>query len=1704
MLQLLKQVLKSFKNSFLLIFSLIFITSIIVFTSFSSLYLGSNISDSLEHLNRTGRKSDAIMNLDYQNNDIKFLPKQPDSNNPEIGKPVNQEIVVTKQLDVDSTNSNQKINDWLMVFPYTAEMFENPAINSDPYNARTMNMIVSAGADANGKAYPMNLTNPNKWASFSYGFKAKDDKFPPTIFDNIVYTTDSKHDGGPIRLLSYFDELTFKSEINIVKGHFRPKDKSVLTAANINKLDKVVPYADIDPNLSFLDQPYVDNLPVSPNADLDLINLTDKGQIYNFLLDPQNTKTETHPVYSFIIDSNSLSAIQKETLDYLQNQYLQSNNIDSKTKRIKGVLENVLEISFPIKDSWVTPSGSNNPLTIKQQQQKQDNIKTVINSILTKLSDYLKDFLSEFFDEVIYNQLKKENLLGDDARNSLDFSYQSQFVITDKQTSNNYIISKKDDVNIDKIVYTEGSKLEYSVDEYDKYSLFEKEKHLSFDDASKNKYYFKNLIYFFKDAITTGDFPNPAYLTKSLDDLTTAFKNSSPIDEGQYKYVMAYFYMGSSIKDPFSFIQFNEQGLGFPLPLKNGLTQIYNDTWVVKPNINAYTAVVNEKFLQLNNKHVYPIDLWKIAKKKNPVDFVKWLDNLDEKYTIKINSKKFVIIGSGLSPEMAFPSVSYTTPFPTPSNDAVVYVTNGGYQSLLSTSPFANEYKYFSLDFNNKVSYNGIFSAFNSQLNPYNKKLINALNEKFKSLINNNSPFPIVYSLNDFANVQNILTIRTNVPLQLQLIIVSISLTTIIVLVILVLYLSYLLIKGYINKNQVELAIIKSNGFSSLAITIAISIVGLIAAVLSGIIGYTVAYFLQNIFYSIVSNYWYAPMAFNPFSPLGFFGGILLVGAVFVLYTFIIVKLTFKKPINELMSLSIDVKHNVVLNVIKKPTNKIKAVNKLRISLFFSNVWRSIFLVGLSSICLTTISMGFSLSSKINESYTNVIDTKNYSYRFSLHEPTEQTGLYKLQKFSNLGFTDLSQGLLPIYKADEVDNEIVINGIANSSKKGMYYNNNFYTINNRFGYPYDLKDLKVRNLDGTPKLDEDGNYIYMGNLFFPSFRANNLLNSYPGFFANTTFTKWILDFTVPTFNLNPWDIVKSVMPSEIISIVESQEQEFLKEIWNDPDLGVDAKKYLLYDTAKNIYSLNPNKIMGAISEPENIGFSKEFLKFIGKVYGKESLSDKDIKLSFTVIPYQEGDETFSSANVLLFKEKKQNWELLDDNINLIGIKQNSKHITLMDDYNNNLNELLYKNPSSQDLNNIVVNSGASYQYGLNVGDIIEVESNNGYFKYSIKTLNELGLITDDVADDKLKNQKFKLQIVGISNMSFGNEFYVTQEVANLINGSHIDKNNVSPTSDLASFVTNGSYTISNATTGEKQIEIDQYVGKISPYHNEFVKNSNLNNSFVPFNGIFSSQKEPIFLNQSLNFYLKSGIWNVFPFNNPSKFISHFSKYASNETYEYFAKNFITENIELLKLIKKIPDQFNNPVVNDQKTLEDNIKSYFKKNGPATLLKHYVNIFGNQQISTSITHIDSFESINYLYSNLSSTIQTINQIVLSVSIPLIVLMILVISSSMLNEIKKIILILKTLGYSDKENVLTIISVFAPVLIISLIVGALILLASLYSLQFFVYSLTSILLSAWVEFVPFITGIFSLVGILLINYVFIYILYKKQNLSDSIKE
>lgn len=1585
MKQLIKQVLKSFKHSLFLIISLVFIAICIIFSSFSLLYLNKNTNDSINNLNKYGNSSNSVIEKKYDIRKPSYITN--DFNNL---KSVNHTIYVS--------NFSYKSGERNIIFPYNSTDFSSPDVNAKPWNRKNGIIRTTPGETSKDEfgntiynLKTISSTNLNDWTGLGWSMSNAGGGqifFP----ENLVFNYD---DSGNQKLVGNYNASTKKIEKNFSllettyrasKNSFTEFDTSSTTDLSIN-----------------INTPIVFSKPI--DVDMNLVAVSKDAELYSVLY--RNIKTERNPFYQFGLDLSSLSNLQLEML-----------NVVFTPEERSGILNG----EFLLKDSWIgntiksqTGSFDGNTTSVQFNNFKKEILESLVEQREEELLNEFNNRIDDYFDKFA-------------KINNIDYSNEKSFSTSDQSTSFNYIVANKENNSINKIVYTGGSKL---VDSTKYLDVVDNITYATEYFFSSNKFMF-NLIQLMvssRDGLETID---PVVIRK-IEKIINNYNNNEAIDYGDYKYIFAIYQPEYELS---KFVSTNEQNIKLKFNYLYGISQLKLEKTLLVETIYSNAVVVPEKYLNALNKEFLPIEIWnEWVNKWNSlkdswdsientdsqnfsVEFRKWISTLDSKYLIEINTYKFVIIGSGLSPEMAYPSYSLENLIINAKNEMLIYVNNQGYRTILSTVPTIFQNDYYSTKIDTK------------------KISIDNFDTQYRAIFNQSSNEKLVVDSSDFQSNQSILSFRISLPKSISFYVTVVALTIIIILIALGLYLAYLLIKSYITKNQVQLAIIKANGFSNFKICIAVSFFGLVVSVFAGTIGYVIAFFLQSIFFSVVSPFWFIHTTFLPFSLLGFFGGCFVIFSIFFAFTYLILKITFRKPINELIAQTTEIKISKALTLLKNNVIKVGPLFKFRLSLSLCNVWRLVFYTILCSTGLSLISIAFSVPEKFTQSTELTSLNKKYAYSFYLTTPTEQGGLYKLQKYSNLGFTDVDNGIYPLYDGE-------LNGVT-------------YTNVSKYKYPYTIQQLKVFDpITGNQKKDENGKPLYFANIMLPSYNASFALQYDSTFLMNAVFSKWLFDIDIPQVGLNVWEFVKSSLPAEIISRAETQDQIFLKSIYNSTNKFIkdDLEKYkfIIYDQQTNLYKVNSEQAINDTIVPEKIGFRQTFLDFIGKVYGDEDLSNKDVKLSYGIIPYNENTETLTVVNAKP--------DFLKDNskvksINLIGIKPDSKYIQLKNNSSKEIFDLL------NDEDALIINNGAAYKYKLNVGDTVNIDVLNSYFRYS------------EVIANKELNHNYKLKVVGISSASFGEEFYVSQNLANKLT-------NLSKQNETESDFTGGKIISHYGYDQSKKSVTKYYADKLGSINS------------VPFNAIITDDSNTFFLRNNINFYSLFGLWPMIT-ETDSLTLKNFLVQVYTNNGNYSAKSLMLNNMI----------SYNPSLLSEQEReqLYNDINTKFPDT--TELAEYILSVFSNKPISIVLNNIDSYLTTQQVYLNLFDSIKTVQALGISIFVPIVIIMILVMTSIMMSEIKTMISILKTLGYSNKENINSILFSYIPILALSLLIGLILLIAIIFVLQYTVYNLSNIFISSVINWLPYIYGSLSLLIILFSNFLIILILFKKTNLKKTI--
>ncbi|MDE7112185.1 MAG: ABC transporter permease, partial [Malacoplasma sp.] len=1153
---------------------------------------------------------------------------------------------------------------------------------------------------------------------------------------------------------------------------------------------------DVSNIVSSLSQNNVYNNFPLPNkkTDWNFASLTPIYEYLRILSDKKYLTTEKNSVSSYKdfvfrihLNTTKLTDLQKETLEYVKSTYGLEKYIDltSFIYSVNGswVKEKLLELmkknGFGGDVEYVKNHDSFN--TLDSLRNSRGGVRPV-----SLIQDWIKDYAEKKLQVVDYELFKYEQeYLSKKVLsqiNDINYNIQESYSLEDYKSFSSYLISKKggnygmsnQDGNIDKVILTSGSNIRSSYQFFgekynylansgkdedisnaltattkvggtsqpklgDRYSINEKGEYLINLVRYINDCYFSSLLsHSDENEIVTA----AKNLAKSL---VNQFDNYGYFNVNDYYHLFclinpAVYYNSPTnqitIDDfgPKDMFSYNDQNLSFYFNVKGGFTPSWYAGQAVLASPYGNAAVVNIKWLESNNKEVLPVNLWYESLKMSSEEFFNWKKEIDSKYLLTINSIDFLIIGTGISFENSYPIVSPQNMIPNTSIESVVYVDDIGYKSLLLSNSQAIQSYYYAINFkNNKADIN----EFNKVVEKYMKK---------------------AYSSFDVSDSNNLLTARISYPNIIQKYIELATTILVIVLVIIGVYLAYLLIKIYIEKNQVSLAIAKANGLSTFKISVALSAFGFIVSVISGTIAYLLALFSQSLFLNILDNYWFISIIPHNFSIFGLLGGALLIYIAFFFFVLIGVWKTFRSPINELLTKSSELKINKLLYLMKSRKIPLFALTKFRISLTLSKLTRFFLFIILCSVGLSIISVGAAIPNKFEFSQKETLANKKYDYRYNLQTPSEQSGLYKIQDYAELGTTDKKNGIYDIYTTS-----------MNISVSNPYT----VLLEDESNSDY----MALRNLDGSIKLF-NGEKKYFSNFLLPSYAGTQQFATDLDFFRNVVVSKWLVDFeiSIAGIYINAWSYVSQSFPGDLISKINALSNNFVSSILDVPELKKinDEKNFIIRRSDGN-YAINAEVVidLSNITKTDTVRFTNDFLTFIGMVYGDEELSSKDAKIAFGIIPFRNLDEktsetetytyldvTLNDPNVSISSMRNNGKnKLVNINQQIVGIKKDSDYVKLLDENGDSLNHLLFEFNSNENNNQIyplIINQGAAYQYSLSVGDLISVDVNNTYDRFS-KNILEISPI-----------KKVKFKVVGISTDSFGINLYTSQKDSNEI------------------------------------------------------------------------------------------------------------------------------------------------------------------------------------------------------------------------------------------------------------------------------------------------------------------------------------------------
>ncbi|WPL41490.1 hypothetical protein [Malacoplasma iowae] len=374
MKELMKNVLKSFKSSFLLITALVFILFSIIFSSLSLSFLNDNLQSSINSINAYGNSANTIVEQNYQTT-------APIYSVDEKLTPTKQKTYVSKFVYQTSESQNNNV-----LFPYLPNDFSNSLVNSKPWEYRKKGILRANGStitNLNGENdfIPKNINTSDytKWFALGWSFaNASGIK----LFDpnNLIFVGNNISD---LKLGGYFnetagqvDELITFNESNYVANKNDWKDIYALNNATVAT--------------SGLEGTYKNRIVNLPTSTLlkNVVSVTRYAELYDALF--KNVEMKEENFYTLTLNYNNLSSIQKQVIDKFY------------TKEQK---DNILNKKVLIKDSWLDESLNAEKSDVNKRNEL---LKNWLQKIASQESEKLNKELSSKYDLLSEKFLKEK------------------------------------------------------------------------------------------------------------------------------------------------------------------------------------------------------------------------------------------------------------------------------------------------------------------------------------------------------------------------------------------------------------------------------------------------------------------------------------------------------------------------------------------------------------------------------------------------------------------------------------------------------------------------------------------------------------------------------------------------------------------------------------------------------------------------------------------------------------------------------------------------------------------------------------------------------------------------------------------------------------------------------------------------------------------------------------------------------------------------------------------------------------------------------------------------------------------------------------------------------------------------------------------------------------------------------------------------
>ncbi|MBQ0045583.1 MAG: ABC transporter permease [Mycoplasma sp.] len=1058
-----------------------------------------------------------------------------------------------------------------------------------------------------------------------------------------------------------------------------------------------------------------------------------------------------------------------------------------------------------------------------------------------------------------------------------------------------------------------------------------------------------------------------------------------------------------------------------------------------------------------------------------------------------------IIWGCGLTPDFMYPVVDISRPTPNTKTECLVYTNDSGYNSI-------------KLAFVNSTVEDYLVARFKPSVNSIRRQaIINEINTWAQQAMIFPDNVKSAYFANDTSNLLNCSGFRVAYLPGLVKVVEIVSVILCSFIGILCLVICFVIIKRYVENNRVNIGIMRANGIKKWKIGLSLLPFALVPALIGGIAAYLTGLGLQAAALSLFSNYWMLPTPLIKFNWISFLSCIFVPFIIFSIICFVTTLLVLRVNSVELMKAGSEFKTNSFSRIAKKPFKHFSVLTRFRVALAFNSISRLIMLAAMTCLTMSSLVFAFTTFDKLNSSRVTNSSQFDYSFNLELTTPTSSGSVYSVYDYSKkqedrtntgFGWSDPTQYMFNVLWNTNVEGSPdwhTTQGVDFYRELTKPYSRNFITG-------------PLMALYGEPSYaDAIGHY---GNLMIPNLSDSTGQNQDLLYLQNKLCTRLTLDYNIGlpgVASSNPWEIALALMPANSRNIAADSYNKIINKAGHEyPQYSA----FFNYDKESDTYTLKTDmSVVGYLL----MAFNSDFINLLKTIYSNQEMIEMEYPIAYGNLPLnwnlKDGDKkdetyTYISGNIVNLSNN-HSFDASHE-IKIEGIVQDSQYIKLTDKKGNNLNNWLFdqnyinKYNVDENLHPLIVNSYAAHKYNLKVGD-----------KMCINVSNTVDRFEQQLHKEKTYDNNYQFVVVGVSQGTNDEAFYTTQQRANNIlglpNGVSWNKTHKYMMWSVPEVDVFGNYTFSDWSEKRPHLADLSGIGSdnpnnisiytftngstiVDPIIDESLSTAKLSRFDIKvpigFNGVYTQNKEGKPITNGLSLYSYTGMY-------PGT-----SVYQSSGSVNKFAELLaFGNNLSIANLMTGIDDH------KYYEANADRISGRISPTKYASIIEDFIaaitSVYGDTTMITAMRGAMDVAASDLIYSNLISTFDLAETSIMAIIIPITIIIVAIISNLIISDSKRMAAMLKALGYSDAKNLMSILALFIPTIFIGLMLAIPLSFGLTLGYQTIIFNTANILVDVtqkWWYYVAAMGGI----GIILIGtYAIGFVSLKRNRLVDQIK-